>query len=172
MCLSAAYHRPITVITTTKKNRIADLDSDAFFAASHELGATALMGNLAKAQLATARADESLATINDAMDRAGRTGEQFYVAELHRLRGDALLASDAQNRERARDCFETACKVASAQGARSLELRARTSLAGLLQKWGDPPGARQALVEILESFSEGFDTDDLKRAQSMAATLV
>lgn len=139
-----------------------------FFAANHGLGATAIMGNLAKAMLTTGRVDEALATLDDAFGLAGRTGEQFFVSELHRLRGEGLLARGPAEYARALECFETACASARAQGGRSLELRARLSLAGLRRKNGDQVGARKALIEILDSFSEGFQTSDLKLAKSVA----
>ena len=50
---------------------------------------------------------------------------------------------------------------------RSEELRATTSLAHLLAKQGKRDEARAMLAEIYGSFTEGFDTADLKDARAL-----
>jgi adenylate cyclase len=50
--------------------------------------------------------------------------------------------------------------------AKSLELRATTSLARLLDKQGRRDEARTMLAEIY-GFTEGFDTADLKDAKAL-----
>jgi predicted ATPase len=57
--------------------------------------------------------------------------------------------------------------VARLQQARSLELRATTSLARLLDKQGRRDKARAMLAEIYNWFTEGFDTADLKDAKAL-----
>ena len=51
--------------------------------------------------------------------------------------------------------------------ARSLELRATTSLARLLASQGRRDEARKMLAEIYGWFTEGFDTADLKDAKAL-----
>ncbi len=53
------------------------------------------------------------------------------------------------------------------QGAKSLELRATTSLARLLGKQGRRDEAHVMLAEIYGWFTEGFDTADLKEANAL-----
>jgi adenylate cyclase len=51
--------------------------------------------------------------------------------------------------------------------AKSLELRATTSLARLFDKQGRRAEARPMLAEIYGWFTEGFDTADLKDAKAL-----
>ena len=53
------------------------------------------------------------------------------------------------------------------QQAKSLELRAVTSLSRLLQKQGKKDEASRMLAEIYGWFTEGLDTADLKDAKAM-----
>ena len=57
------------------------------------------------------------------------------------------------------------------QQAKSLELRAATSLAHLWQQQGKIAEARQMLVEIYGWFTEGFDTKDLQEAKALLTEL-
>ena len=67
----------------------------------------------------------------------------------------------------AEQCFRTAIEIARRQSARSIELRAATSLARLLAKQGRRDEARAMLAEIYGWFTEGFDTADLKHAKTL-----
>jgi predicted ATPase len=64
-------------------------------------------------------------------------------------------------------CFRRAIEIARKQSAKSLELRATTSLAPLLAKQGRRDEARAMLAEIYSWFTEGFDTADLKDAKAL-----
>jgi adenylate cyclase len=50
-------------------------------------------------------------------------------------------------------------------------LRAATSLARLLSTQNRPDEAKSQLAPVLDGFSEGFDTADLKEAATLLATL-
>jgi len=68
--------------------------------------------------------------------------------------------------------FKKAIQIARKQEAKSWELRATTSLARLWQKQGRTEEARQALVQIYQWFSEGFDTPELIEAKSLLEELI
>ena len=68
-------------------------------------------------------------------------------------------------------CYERAINVARDQGAKSLELRAATSLARLWHKQGKVEPARELLAPICAWFTEGFDTPDLKDARALLGEL-
>ena len=91
---------------------------------------------------------------------------RFYEAELHRLKGELLLAADAQMAD-AENCFREAINTAQRQQAKSWELRATLSLARLLMKQRRRDEARSMLAEIYDWFTEGFDTADLKDAKAL-----
>jgi hypothetical protein len=59
-----------------------------------------------------------------------RSGERFYAAELHRQRGELLLAGGADLADATRS-FETALGIARNQRARALERRALQALSAL-----------------------------------------
>ena len=60
-----------------------------------------------------------------------------------------------------------AIKTAREQSARSLELRAATSLARLWRDQGKRDEARDLLAPVYGWFTEGFDTRDLKEAKAL-----
>jgi predicted ATPase len=101
------------------------------------------------------------------LDRAHQTGERFYEAELHRVKGELLLIQTSGDEREAEACFENALQVAREQGAKSLELRAAMSLSRLWQKQGKRAEARELLGGVYGWFTEGFDTADLQAAKTL-----
>jgi predicted ATPase len=63
--------------------------------------------------------------------------------------------------------LQQAIDVARAQDAKSLELRAATSLARLWQSRGKREEARELLALVYDWFTEGFDTADLLDAKTL-----
>ncbi|MGB8684897.1 MAG: adenylate/guanylate cyclase domain-containing protein [Candidatus Binatus sp.] len=117
------------------------------------------------------RYEEGLAAIDEAFLFTDRTGQQYYQAELHRLKGELLLGHDAANAAAAEQSFHTALDISRMQRAKSWELRASTSLARMLQDLNRREEARPLLAEIYGSFTEGFDTADLRDARALLQEL-
>ena len=92
-----------------------------------------------------------------------RTTERFYAAEIHRLLGETYLRSN-RNLDQAEHYFSKGLKVAREQNAKSLELRLCLSMCDLYDLRQNTDKCRSQLGEIYGSFSEGFDTTDLLRA--------
>jgi TOMM system kinase/cyclase fusion protein len=130
---------------------------------------------LAEACGQTGQATEGLALLTEALTLVDTTGERWWEAELHRLQGELLLHAECrvQNAELvAEECFQQALAVARRQHARSLELRAATSLGRLWQRHGKRTAAYQLLAEIYGWFTEGFDTADLQEAKALLDALI
>jgi predicted ATPase len=121
----------------------------------------------AKADLG--KSGESLELLEDAIASIAVSGERWWQAELHRLRG-RLLAARGQHDE-SEACFRCAIEVSRGQSARTLELRAATSLARLWSDRGRNVEARDLLAPVYGWFTEGFDTLDLQEAKSLLDAL-
>jgi adenylate cyclase len=117
------------------------------------------------------RFDESLRVVEESFPFIERSGQRYYEAELHRLKGEMLLGQDLSNTTRAEQSFRTAIDISRKQHAKSWELRAITSLARLLANQRKRDEAQIMLAEIYNSFTEGFDTPDLKDAEALLEEL-
>ena len=122
---------------------------------------------LAEIYARAGRLDDGLCAIDDAFAVAGRYGIVFWNAELHRRRGELLLAAG----KNAASCFQEALACARSQQARFLELRAAVSLARLCLNDGERKTAIEVLRPLYDRFSEGFDTPDLIEARQLIEAL-
>jgi predicted ATPase len=120
---------------------------------------------LAAAYGKAGRTDDALASMADALALVESRDERAWEAELYRLKGALLLESAGSSEAEA--CFRRAIEIAHRQSAKSLELRATTSLARLLAKQGRQDEARRMLGEIYGWFTEGFETADLKDTKAL-----
>jgi len=142
----------------------------AYQAVGSELWRPYFLALLAKAYGKVGQAEQGLTALAEALATAERTGERWWEAELHRLKGELVLAQAGGERssvEAAAACFQQALDIARHQQAKSLELRAAMSLARLWQHQGKRATARQMLAEVYGWFTEGFDTADLQEARAL-----
>jgi predicted ATPase/class 3 adenylate cyclase len=95
----------------------------------------------------------------------GENSERFYAAEIYRLLGETHLRS-RRDLDQAERYFYRGLEVAREQKAKSLELKLCVSMYDLYELRCNANKYRPQLVEIYESFSEGFDTMDLVRAKA------
>ncbi len=116
-----------------------------------------------------------MARLAEALVVVDKTGERYYEAELHRLKGELMFQSKAQGPEskveEAEECFQKAIDIAQRQQAKSLELRAATSLAHLWQQQNKKAEAHKLLSDVYNWFTEGFDTKDLQEARALLEEL-
>jgi class 3 adenylate cyclase/predicted ATPase len=136
-----------------------------------ELARPWCLAQLAEACGMLGQIEEGLTALAEALAQVDITGERWCESELHRLKGELLLSWSADRQTKAEACFLQALDIASSQQAKSLELRAATSLARLWQKQGKRKEARELLAPIYNWFSEGFDTADLKDAKALLEEL-
>jgi class 3 adenylate cyclase/tetratricopeptide (TPR) repeat protein len=92
-----------------------------------------------------------------------------YAPEVERVRGELMVL--AGQHDEAADCLRRAIALARRRSERSLELRAATSLARVLNDRGKRDEARTVLELIYFWFTEGFDTADLKAARALLDAL-
>jgi tetratricopeptide (TPR) repeat protein len=118
---------------------------------------------------AAERTDDALALVAEALALLERRDERHWEAEIYHVKGDLLLKCGGSSE--AETCFRRAIEIARRQSAKSLELRATTSLARLLDKQGRQDEARRMLADIYGWFTEGFDTADLKDAKALLDAL-
>ena len=155
-----------------------------------ELQRSYFLALLAEANGKAGCTEEGLQIITEALAHVDNTGERYYEAELHRLKGELTLQKGTRDwkpeigssspsapslkpqvssgvAREAEGCFLTAIEVARKQQAKSLELRAVMSLAKLWQRQGKQKEAHRMLSEVYNWFTEGFDTKDLQEAKAL-----
>jgi predicted ATPase len=117
------------------------------------------------------RYNEGLAMLEEALALVEQSEERYWEAEIHRLKGELLLARSAETQVEAEACWYKALDVARRQEAKSLELRAAMSLARLWQQQGKRTEAHALLAPVYGWFTEGFDTADLQDAKALLEAL-
>jgi len=125
---------------------------------------------LAEAYAVVGDVEAGLTTVNEALSTAHNSGECWFEAEMHRLRGEMLLKQGGTETE-IEACFDQALDVASRQKAKSLELRIVMSLSRLRRRQGRQAEALQMLTTAYNWFTEGFDTPDLRDARDFLGEL-
>jgi class 3 adenylate cyclase/tetratricopeptide (TPR) repeat protein len=113
------------------------------------------------------RRSDAMATLDDALAHSARFGIAWFDAELHRRKGELLLA-DPQAAEQE---LCQAIDIARIQSAKLFELRAAVNVARLWSHQGKRPEARNLLAPIRASFIEGFDMPDLREANTLLLEL-
>ena len=107
----------------------------------------------------------------NAFEHMEHNGERNWQAELYRLKGELLLHSKDGNLIEAQNWFEKSLTTATQQQAKAWQLRTTTSLARLYYKQGKNQQAHALLEPACHSFSEGFDTVDVKNAKALLDVL-
>lgn len=120
---------------------------------------------------------EDGAAASAALERAfaaAKNGEEYFLAEMHRLHGRCLIlgaaaTTTAESRtlvHQAKESFELAVATAVRQGARLWLLRAATDACAVALS--DAP-ARDRLRDVLAELDDGSDAPDLRRARALLA---
>jgi TOMM system kinase/cyclase fusion protein len=143
----------------------------AWRATGAELQRPYYLSLLAEAYGQAGQAEEGLCVLTEALAVVHSTGERVYEAELHRLKGELLLALSLDNHVEAEACFQQSLAVARHQEAKSLELRAAMGLSRLWQEQGKQADAQALLAPVYSWFTEGFDTADLQGAKALLEEL-
>lgn len=126
-----------------------------------------LLALLAESNSVLGRHAAALDVMRSSFEAQSATHDRALEPELYRIRGDIRARGEAPaERAQASADFDRAMTIARELHARSFELRAALSQAGLLRASGDDAAARALLSPILGSFTEGFGTPDLVGARA------
>jgi len=129
-----------------------------------ELGSTHWQCQLLEAHVLAGNIDAAWETFESARENVQRMDEHHWEAELYRLHAELLRPSAPDAAERS---LTTALDLARSRHQRAFELRAAHALAALWRARGQGEQARALLRDVYESFSEGFETLDLRRARAL-----
>lgn len=135
------------------------------------MGKTLFLALLAEAQLNCGDYAAGLASIVAARQFVEVSGEDAFVAELHRLEGELLLSAEPAAHAAAEACFVSALAHARRQHAKAWELRAATSLARLRLRQAREEEARALVAPVCAWFTEGQATADLLAARALLEAL-
>jgi len=125
------------------------------------------MSLLAEAYGNMAQPEIGLDVLERSFEIVDKNDERWYISDLYRLKGDLLLRLSLENQNEASVCFYQSLDLARRREAKSLELRAAISQSRLWRQQGKHDNARQALSEVYNWFTEGFDTSDLQEARAI-----
>ena len=141
---------------------------DEYRSAGYQLAITALYVLLCPPLLIGHDYEAALELIEHGLATSSRNSERILEAELYRLKARVLVARGGPDVEaEAQALLDQALNTARSQHAKTLELRAATDRAAL---WIDQDRREEALnflAPIYASFTEGFDTQDLKQAKAL-----
>ena len=114
---------------------------------------------LAETVAAAGDPQRALGWLDEAVTITSVNKTSFCEPELHRLRGEFILATNGDNRE-ALDHIQRAADLAREMGALALQLRATLSLASAA-RGSEREAALGQLSRLHGEITEGFDTSDL-----------
>jgi predicted ATPase len=117
------------------------------------------------------RIDEAAALNTDSIAHCRETGDRYMEPECVRLQGELTWQAATPNLEAVERLFRQAVHIAQEHGAKSWELRGAMSLARYLQARHRLAEARACLEPVLNWFTEGLETADLRQASSLLAEL-
>jgi len=125
---------------------------------------------LAEREAAAGRVEAGLATLDAQLAAIEQTGERWFDAEVHRVRGELLLKNRWQDLTGAESAFKRAIEIARRQQARTFELRAALSLAKLYQTTGLHQVDTNWLIPALASFDTRAEIPEVEEAHHLLTT--
>jgi class 3 adenylate cyclase/predicted ATPase len=172
--LAGMHHAYVRAMREPAEKNIAALRATlvALRKSGGNAGNSIIIANLAEALLMAGDLAGAAAALDDAFAFVAQSGERYWLADLHRLRGQLALKQPQPDRKRAEDCFVEAIEVASSQEGRLLHLRAACDLARLWRDTGANNDPRALLEPILATIEGGETTRDVRNARSLLAALV
>jgi predicted ATPase len=115
---------------------------------------------LAEAEADSGNVESALAITTDELAEIRRTGQQCFMTEMHRLRGELLCKSDSEDKSEAEKAFLQAIKRTRDQKPKTFELRAALSLARLTLA----TAARDTLAPAVAALTDDQDLPEIRQA--------
>jgi predicted ATPase len=132
-----------------------------------EMWSPYFLGLLADARGQADPAQEGLGLVDEALAQIRHTGGRWIEAELHRVRGELLLAGSEPDQREAELCFQQAIALARGQNAKLWELQVATSLARLWGKQDRTQAAHDLLGSTCSLFDDGIEIPALRDAKAL-----
>ena len=134
-------------------------------------GNSIMLSNLAEALLRANDVTGADAALRDGFAFVAESGEQYWLADLHRLSGHVALRRQQPDRARAEACFLRAIEVARKQEGRLLELRATADLVRLWRGERANDDLRGLIEPALAMIEGGETARDVRDARALLAEL-
>ena len=116
-------------------------------------------------------AESGLAAVADALALSDHLGERFWQAGMLHRKGAMLDSLGKDHHDEAEYCYRESLAISTEQQARSIALRAATSLARIWHHEGRDAEAGDLLRPLHGMFTEGLDTPDLLEARALLGEL-
>ena len=135
---------------------------DEFLASGSTIGSTRMLSLMAEVYIRSGQADEAEALLEKALHAAHNSGEQIYLAELHRLQAELCLVR-TDNPAVAEVCghLGRSLSVSEEQKAIFWQLKAAKSVAEFCQNLGQHTSEANQLLSLCQSVREGGDAQQL-----------
>jgi predicted ATPase len=150
--------------------RLLQKGLEAYRGTGAELALPYYLSMLADGCTQMSRFAEARVALDDGLKFVEKNDERCQEAELHRLKGELLLA-ESDDQTAAEECFLRAVETAQRQQSIAWELRATTSLSRLWQKQGRRQEAFGVLSKVYGVFNTGFTMPDLRDAAALLENL-
>jgi predicted ATPase len=124
---------------------------------------------LAEREAEAGRVEDGLATLDAQLAAIEETGQRWFDAEVHRVRGELLLKLRRPDVATAESAFMRAIEIARSKQTRTFELRAALSLAKLYDRTGRHRAASELLFPALVGFTAGPEVPEVEEARRLLA---
>jgi class 3 adenylate cyclase/predicted ATPase/ABC-type transport system involved in cytochrome c biogenesis ATPase subunit len=124
---------------------------------------------LAEREAEAGRVEVGLTTLDAQLAAVEQSGQRWFAAEVHRVRGELLQKLPCADIAGAESSFTRAVEIARGQGTRTFELRASLSLAKLYKTTARDRAAAELLVPALVGFTAGPEVPEVEAAQRLLA---
>jgi predicted ATPase/DNA-binding winged helix-turn-helix (wHTH) protein len=145
---------------------------DSLSQSNYILYRTAFQAALSQGLTAAGQTSDALALVDQAIAQCDTTGEAWLLAELYRIGGDIQVrAGDPGAATKGEASLARSLAIARSQKALAWELRTATSLATYWKQNLRLVDASALIAEVLEKFTEGFETPDYRAASTLLSDI-